>query len=106
MWIHSGFVFRTYRTGPNRGVGFGDLCQMVPRQDLSCLVVCFAAAVLPVNYIALDFAVVLPNLNPSTAAWLRPLISTVLKISCFEVGWLAMKRMARALGLPNYGSSL
>lgn len=46
--------------------------------------VCFAAAVLPVNYVALDFAVVLPNISPLTAAWLRPLISTLLKISCFE----------------------
>ena len=67
---------------------------VVSRQDLSQLMVCFAAAVLPVNYIALDFAVVLPNLNPSTAAWLRPLISTMLKIGCFEVGW--PKRMAGA----------
>lgn len=66
-------------------------------KDLSCLVVCFAAAVLPVNYIALDFAVVLPNLNPSTAAWLRPLISTVLKISCFEVFKMAAGHLSSTL---------
>ena len=54
-------------------------------KSLLCLVACFAAAVLPVNYIALDFAVVLPNLEPSTAAIVRPLISTVIKIGCFKV---------------------
>ena len=31
------------------------------------LVACFFAAVLPVNYIALDFAVVLPTLHPTAA---------------------------------------
>ena len=36
--------------------------------DLLCLVSCFVATVLPVNYIALDFAVVVPNLSAPAAA--------------------------------------
>ena len=36
-------------------------------QTPSGLVACFAAAVLPVNYLALDFGVVLPNLHPNAA---------------------------------------
>eukprot|EP00434_Breviolum_minutum_P024127 symbB.v1.2.021298.t1/scaffold1830.1/size100772/7 len=63
------------------------------------LVVCFAAAVLPVNYIAFDFAVVLPNLTPSAAAVLRPLISTIIKISCFEVFKFAAAELSTTLRL-------
>ena len=35
------------------------------------LVACFAAAVLPVNYLALDFAIVLPNLHPTAVPRLQ-----------------------------------
>ena len=66
-------------------------------KDLTMLVVCFAAAVLPVNYIAFDFAVVLPNLTPSAAAVLRPLISTIIKISCFEVFKFAAAELSTTL---------
>ena len=61
------------------------------------LLVSFAAAVLPVNYIALDFAVVLPNLHPTAAAVLRPLISTVIKIGCFEIFKLSASRLSSSL---------
>lgn len=53
--------------------------------DLLRLVACFAAAVLPVNYLALDFAIVLPNLHPTAAAVVRPTISLIIKVSCFEI---------------------
>lgn len=53
--------------------------------DLLRLVACFFAAVLPVNYIALDFAVVLPTLHPTAAAILRPMISLTIKVGCFEI---------------------
>lgn len=52
------------------------------RQDFGRLLVCFIAVVAPVNYIALDFAVVLPNLDRNKAAILRPVISMCLKLAC------------------------
>ena len=36
--------------------------------DLICLISCFVATVLPVNYIALDFAVVAPSMTAAVAA--------------------------------------
>jgi len=53
--------------------------------DLLRLVACFAAAVWPVNYLAIDFAIVLPNLHPNAAAVVRPTISLIIKVGCFEI---------------------
>lgn len=39
--------------------------------------------IFPVNYIALDFAYVIPNLTPRAAALLRPAISLAIKVGCF-----------------------
>ena len=66
-------------------------------KHLIFLLVSFAAAVLPVNYIALDFAVVLPNLHPTAAALVRPLISTVIKIGCFEIFKLVAFNLSTSL---------
>ena len=60
----------------------------------SGLVVCFAVVVLPVNYIAFDFAVVIPSLHPKAAAILRPIISLAIKNGCFT----AFKACAEGLG--------
>ena len=54
-------------------------------KDFGRLIVCFVVVVAPVNYIALDFAVVLPNMHPNTAALLRPAISMCIKFTCFQV---------------------
>ena len=54
-------------------------------KDFGRLIVCFVVVVAPVNYIALDFAVVLPNMHPNTAALLRPTISMCIKFTCFQV---------------------
>ena len=53
--------------------------------ELLCLITCFVAAVFPVNYIALDFAAVLPNLHPNQSAVVRPLISVIIRGGCFEL---------------------
>ncbi|CAE7501172.1 unnamed protein product [Symbiodinium natans] len=53
--------------------------------DLLCLVACWVAAVLPVNYVAVDFAVVGPNMSDMVAAVARPLISLVLKWMSVEI---------------------
>ena len=55
------------------------------KKDFGRLLVCFIVVVAPVNYIALDFAVVLPNLDPNTAAILRPALSMCIKFTCFQV---------------------
>jgi len=54
-------------------------------KDFGRLLVCFIVVVAPVNYIALDFAVVLPNMDPNTAAILRPALSMCIKFTCFQV---------------------
>ena len=54
-------------------------------KDFGRLLVCFIAVVAPVNYIALDFAAVLPNMDPNTAAILRPALSMCIKFTCFQV---------------------
>ena len=46
--------------------------------------------IFPVNYIALDFGYVIPNLGPQAAALLRPAISLVIKVGCFEPWKLKM----------------
>jgi len=53
--------------------------------QLLCLITCFVAAVFPVNYIALDFAAVLPNLHPNQSTVVRPLISVSIRGGCFEL---------------------
>ncbi|CAK9064296.1 unnamed protein product [Durusdinium trenchii] len=83
-------------------------------RDLILLILCFLAAVLPVNYIALDFAVVVPSLSVShhlsattweaadngvdlAAAFVRPVISLCIKATCLDIFKFASSRISPML---------
>ncbi|CAK9056003.1 unnamed protein product [Durusdinium trenchii] len=70
--------------------------------DLLRLNACFWATVVPVNYLALDFAMVLPHLDQRTAALVRPLISLVIKVGCFEIFKVAAKGLGDAMQLFGF----